>query len=235
MSDHDDAAVTTADFAIIVYSDVGCPWANIAVNRLSRTLLERGLDREIGIDHRAFSLELINDEPIPSKVLNAEVPICRDLEPSAPWPAGSGPWQFTRSTLLALVAVQVAKEQSIGASVRLDKALRRAVFEGLADLGTLEAVVGLAGAVDGIDVDALEEALRSGRGRAEVDQHTAESRTDLVAGSPTLVLPDGSAHANPGISIHWEDQPGERLVIDSDDPDVYVALVDRTMATRPAD
>jgi hypothetical protein len=35
--------------------------------------------------------------------------------------------------------------------------------------------------------------------------------------------------------MHWDDQPGERLVIDSDDPDVYGALVDRTMATRPAD
>lgn len=235
MSDHDDIAVITDDFAIIVYSDVGCPWANIAVNRLSHTLHERGLDREIGIDHRAFSLELINDQPIPSDVFNAEVPICRDLEPSAPWPAGSGPWQFTRSTLVALVAVQAAKEQSTGASVRLDKALRRAMFEDLADLGTLQVVVGLAGDVDGIDVDALEEALRSGRGRAEVDRHTAESRTDLVAGSPTLILPDGSTHNNPGISMHWEDRPGERLVIDSDDSDVYTALVDRTMATRPAD
>lgn len=235
MSDHDDTAITTPDFAIIVYSDVGCPWANIAVNRLSRTLLERGLDREIGIDHRAFSLELINDEPIPSKVINAEVPICRDLEPSAPWPAGSGPWQFTQSTLAALEAIQAAKEQSIEASVRLDKALRRAMFEALADLGTLQAVVGLAGDVDGVDVDALEAALRSGRGRAEVDRHTVESRTDLVSGSPTLVLPDGSAHHNPGISMHWDDQPGERLVIESDDPDVYVALVDRAMATRPAD
>ncbi len=109
------------------------------------------------------------------------------------------------------------------------------MFEDIADLGTPQAVVALADDVDGIDVDALDEALRSGRGRAEVKRHTAESRTDLVAGSPTLVLPDGSAHHNPGISMHWEDQPGERLVIESDDPDVYVALVNRTMATRPAD
>ena len=91
VSDAPDGAVHITDFAIVVYSDIGCPWANVAVQRLSRTLLDMGLDREIGIDHRAFSLELMNDRPIPSDVLNAEVPTLRELEPSAPWPAGAGP------------------------------------------------------------------------------------------------------------------------------------------------
>jgi predicted DsbA family dithiol-disulfide isomerase len=235
MSDEAGAAVPNTDFAIVVYSDVGCPWANIAVERLLRTLLVKGLDREIAIDHRAFSLELMNDRPIPSNVLNAEIPTLRELEPSAPWPDGPGPWRFTASTLVALEAVQVAKEQGIEASVRLDRAFRRAMFEDLAQLETPQHVIEVARDVDGIDVDALEEALRAGRGRKEVHRHAAESKTDLVTGSPTLVLPDGSAHHNPGISMHWEDEPGERLVIDSDDPDVYAGLVERALAAQPAD
>ena len=235
MSDAAHAAVHNTDFAIVVYSDVGCPWANIAVRRLSHTLLQKGLDREIGIDHRAFSLELINEAPIPSDILNAEIPTLRDLEPSAPWPAGPGPWRFTRSTLVALEAVQAAKEQSVEASVRLDKAFRRAMFQDLAQLETPQHVIEVARNVDGVDVDALEEALRAGRGRVEVRQHTTESHNDQVTGSPTLVLPDGSIHHNPGIAMHWEDEPGERLVIDSDDPDVYVGLIERSLAAQPAD
>ncbi len=235
MSDEADATIPETDFAIVVYSDVGCPWANIAVHRLTRTLLEQGLDREIRIDHRAFSLELINDGPIPSDVLNAEIPTLRELEPSAPWPTGPGPWRFTESTLVALDAVQAAKEQGTEASVRLDKALRRAMFEDLAQLETPQQVVDIARDVDGLDVDALEAALRAGRGRSEVRQQESESETDRVAGSPTLVLPDGSAHHNPGITMHWEDEPGERLVIDSDDPGVYATLVERALAAQPAD
>jgi predicted DsbA family dithiol-disulfide isomerase len=235
MTDETEGAVPRPDFAIVVYSDVGCPWANIAVERLLRTLLDKGLDREIGIDHRAFSLELMNDRPIPSDVLNAEIPTLRELEPSAPWPDGPGPWRFTGSTLVALEAVQAAKEQSIEASVRLDRAFRRAMFEDLAQLETPLQVIEVAREVDGIDVEALEEALRAGRGRAEVRRHATESTTDVVTGSPTLILPDGSTHHNPGISMHWEDEPGERLVIDSDDPDVYAGLVERSLATQPAD
>ena len=235
MNGHNDVAIPTGDFSIAVYSDIGCPWANIAIHRLVRVLLERGLDREIGIDHRAFSLELMNDQPIPSEILNAEIPTCRELEPSAPWPEGPGPWRFTRSTLVALDAVQVAKEQSVGASVRLDQALRRAMFHDLARLDTAASVVEIARTVDDIDVDALEEAVRSGRGRTEVRRHTHESQSDLVVGSPTLVLPDGSAHHNPGISMRWENEPGELLVIDSDEPDVYDGLVERALAAQPAD
>jgi predicted DsbA family dithiol-disulfide isomerase len=235
MNDVDDASVPRTDFAIVVYSDVGCPWANIAVERLLRTLLDMGLDREIGIDHRAFSLEMLNDQPIPSDVLNAEVPTLRELEPAAPWPDGPGPWRFTASTLVALEAVQAAKEQGVEASVRLDRAFRRAMFEDLAQLETPQQVIDVAREVGGIDVDALEGALRAGRGHEEVRRHTAESTNDLVTGSPTLLLPDGSAHHNPGISMHWEDEPGERLVIESDEPGVYAHLVERSLAAQPAD
>jgi predicted DsbA family dithiol-disulfide isomerase len=231
----DDTMVPTGDFAIAVYSDIGCPWANIAVHRLTRTLSQLGLDREIGIDHRAFSLERFNDGPLPSELLNAEIPTCRDLEPTAPWPAGDGPWRFSGSTQWALQAVQAAKHQSIAASVRLDRAYRRAMFADLADLGSVEQVIAIARGVDGVDANALDEALRSGRGAADIDQQTDESGSDLVAGSPTLVLPDGSAHHNPGITMHWEDEPGERLFIESDHPEIYTELVERTLATQPAD
>lgn len=229
-----DAPIRTGDFAIVVYSDIACPWAHIAVHRLLRTLAQHGLDHEIGIDHRAFSLELVNGTAISSEMLVAEIPACRELEPTAPWPTGPGPWEFATSTLVALEAVQAAKTQGIGASVRLDTALRRAMFEGLARFDNEAGVVEIATMVEGLDGEELQSALGSGRHRAEVERQTSESRPD-VAGSPTLILPDGSMHHNPGISMHWDDHPGGRLVIDGDDPDVHLELVERCLAVQPAD
>ncbi len=44
-----------------VWSDLGCPWATLALHTLRASAAERG--QELVIDHRAFPLELFNREP----------------------------------------------------------------------------------------------------------------------------------------------------------------------------
>ena len=72
-----------AAHGIVVYSDIECPWAHIAVHRLHRERRRLGLDRELPVDHRAFPLELVNHQPTPKTILDAELPICEELEPDA--------------------------------------------------------------------------------------------------------------------------------------------------------
>src|SRR3954462_12903607 len=102
---------------IVVYADSGCPWAHVAVTRLHAARERLGLDDDVRFDHRAFPLELANARPTPWNVLNAEVPVTAAAEPDAGWKMWQGPpWDWPVSTLLALEAVQAAKEQSLRAS-----------------------------------------------------------------------------------------------------------------------
>ena len=52
------------------YSDIGCPWASLAVHRLRRRRAERGLDDVVRIDHRAFPLELFNEQVTPKTIVD---------------------------------------------------------------------------------------------------------------------------------------------------------------------
>ncbi len=45
---------------IVVFSDLNCSFAHLAVHRLHVTRSRLGLDGVIGLDHRAFPLELFN-------------------------------------------------------------------------------------------------------------------------------------------------------------------------------
>ena len=95
-------SIRPAAHGIVVYSDIACPWAHIAVHRLHRERRRLGLDREILVDHRAFPLELVNHQPTPKVILDAEVPICRELEPDTGWGDEPHPWTYPVSTLPAL-------------------------------------------------------------------------------------------------------------------------------------
>src|SRR5918992_2402299 len=68
---------------VVVFSDVGCPWAHLAVFRLHRTRAMLGLEGEVTFEHRSFPLELFNERPTPRKVLDAEIPVAGALEPDA--------------------------------------------------------------------------------------------------------------------------------------------------------
>jgi predicted DsbA family dithiol-disulfide isomerase len=220
---------------IVVYSDIACPWAHIAVHRLLRERRRLGLDREVIVDHRAFPLELVNREPTPKDLLDVEIEVCADLEPEAGWDRHPPPWKYPVSTLPALEAVQAAKAQGASVSEDVDHAMRHAMFAEWRCLSVFGEVLDVAATVETVDVDELWSEIRSGRPRSDVFDQFDLSSTGRIAGSPTFVLPDGSGHHNPGIEMRWSDGPGSELIIDCDDPSAVVELIERAVALATSD
>jgi predicted DsbA family dithiol-disulfide isomerase len=220
---------------IVVYSDIACPWAHIAVHRLHRERRRLGLDREVIVDHRAFPLELVNHEPTPKDLLDVEIEVCADLEPEAGWDRHPQPWKYPVSTLPALEAVQAAKAQGASVSEDVDHAMRHAMFAEWRCLSVFGEVLDVAATVETVDVDELWSEIRSGRPRSDVFDQFDLSSTGRIAGSPTFVLPDGSGYHNPGIEMRWSEGPGSELIIDRDDPSAVVELIERAVALATSD
>jgi predicted DsbA family dithiol-disulfide isomerase len=214
---------------IVLYSDIGCPWAHVAVARLRATRTRLGLDDDVRVDHRVFPLELANARPTPWKTLAAEVPVVATIEPEAGWQVWQAPpWEWPVSMMPALEAVQAAKDQSLRASEDLDRALRKALFGESRCITMRHVVLDVARSVPTVDAAALERALDAGRSRTTVMEQWRRADALGVAGSPHLFLPDGTDVHNPGIEMHWGGDHGASFpVIDRDDPYVYDDLVKR--------
>lgn len=221
--------IDVAPRTIAVFADIACPWASVAVNRLHASRSRLGLDGEVELDHHAFPLELVNGRPTPKRVLDAEVPVAGALVPDAGWQMWQRPpdeWPVT--TLPALEAVQAAKAQSLAASAALDLALRRALFAESRCVSLRPVVLDVARSCPDVDATALAEALDDGRARRQVMDDLDRARSDEVAGSPHVFLPDGSDAHNPGVRLHWQGAHGRGFpVVDADDPSVYDDLLRR--------
>lgn len=211
---------------IVVWSDIGCPWAHLAVYRLRETRRRLGLDGAVTLDHRAFPLEVVNERPTPKRTLDAEIPVAGALEPGAGWQM----WQerpewYPVTTLPALEAVQAAKEQGPAASEALDAALRRAMFGESRCISMVHVILGVAREA-GIDDRELGEALADGRSRRHLSEQARRARSDEIAGSPHLFLPGGTDVHNPGIDMRWEGEPGTGFpVVLADDAGVYEGIL----------
>jgi predicted DsbA family dithiol-disulfide isomerase len=207
---------------VVVWSDIACPWATLAVHRLLTTRSRLGLDGRVRLDHRPFPLELFNQRPTPRRVLAAEVPVVGALAPDFGWQLWQRPeseWPVT--TLPALEAVQAAKEQGLDASEQLDHGLRRAVFAESRCISLRHVILDVAEQCPAVDAGTLGKALDEGRARQALF-----ARDDAVQGSPHLFLPDGTDAHNPGIGMHWEGDHGRGFpVVDADDPSVYENLL----------
>lgn len=212
---------------IVLWSDIGCPWAHATVGRLLRVRDELGLRGEVVLDHRVFPLELINNRPTPKVVLDAEVPVAGALEPGAGWQMWqAAEWSYPVTTLLAMEAVQAAKEQSLEASEALDQGLRRAMFGQSRCISVRGVILEVAEECPVVDAAALAEALDSGVARRTVMDQAAEASTAGIQGSPHLFLPDGSDVHNPGVGLHWEGVKGRGFpVVHAFDPSVYEELL----------
>jgi predicted DsbA family dithiol-disulfide isomerase len=212
---------------VVVWSDIACPWATLAVHRLHATRRALGLDGRVRFEHRAFPLELENERPTPWTTLGAEVPVVGGLEPSAGFRVWQRPpWEWPVTVLPALEAVQAARDQSAEAAEALDLALRMAFFSESRCIAMRSVVLAVAGECGAVDVDRLAADLDAGRARQAVaDQHRAAEGAG-VQGSPHLFLPDGSDVFNPGVEMHWEGGHGAGFpVVDADDPTVYERLL----------
>ena len=188
-----------------------------------------GLEDVVGFDFRAFPLELINEQTTPKRILEAEIPVVGGIEPDAGWQVWQrDPSEWPVTTLLALEAVEAAKEQGLKASETLDRALRVALFAQSRTISMRHEILEIAADCEGLDADALKEALIDGRARPVAEKHLELSRSDRIEGSPHLFLPDGTDIHNPGIEHHWEGEVGEGFPsVDEDRPDIYEGILRR--------
>ena len=218
---------------IVVWSDVGCPWAHLAVYRLHEARRRLGLEEQLVFEHLAFPLELFNDRPTPKNSIEQEAAALAECEPKAGWrPWSRREWEWPVTTLPALEAVRAAHRQSARAAERLDRALRVAFFGESRCISLRHVILKVAAGVDGLEVDALAEDLDRGVARHRMIEEWFRAVADDVSGSPHLFLPDGTDVHNPGIAMHWDGKPGSgTVVIEKADPTVYDDLVQRAAAS----
>ena len=213
---------------LVVFADLGCPWAHVTVRRLWTARERGGLESRVRFDIRAVPLELVNDRPTPFRSLQLELPSLCEVEPDAGWRLWSAePTTWPVTTLPAMEAVEAAKEQGPEASEHLDVELRRAFFAESRCISLRSVILDVAAGRGRVDADALADALDDGRARrALLDGYW--STAGAVDGSPHVFAPDGSDAHNPGIQFHWDGEgDAKRLVIDRDDPSVYDELLQR--------
>lgn len=212
---------------IVVYADITCPWAHLAVYRLHAARAKLDLDGDVLFDVRAFPLELFNEQATPKNILDAEISVAGGLDPAAGWQMWQRPEsEYPVTSLPALEAVQAAKEQGLAGSEALDRRLRVGFFGESRVISLRHEILEMAAEVPSIDADALAEALDSGRARSAVMEQTEVARGDDVDGSPHLFLPDGSDVHNPGITMEWEGEHGKGFpVVSEDRPEIYLEIV----------
>jgi predicted DsbA family dithiol-disulfide isomerase len=194
----------TAKGTIQIWSDLLCPFAHVAVHRLTVARERLDLVDQVKIDHHAFPLELFNG-PHSRPGTDSEAVGLGTIEPAAGfrlWTAAD--WLYPNTVLLANEAVAAAKAQGLGPSEALDRALRNAFWVENRTIGHRDVILEIAAETGAVDVDALTGALDSGTHRADVMADYAVARTDEVNGSPHLFAPDGGDLHNPGVTVHWE-------------------------------
>ena len=214
------------------WSDLLCPFAHVAVHRLRQARERLGLP--VRLDHHVFPLELFNG-PHPRRGTDTEAVGLGQVAPEAGfrvWTAADDLYPHT--VLLAAEVVLAAKAQWLGAAEALDVALRRAFWSQSRSIGHRQVVLDVAAEAaeaapspaEWIDVDALAEALDSGRHRRDLTADFVVARTDAIPGSPTLRLPGGATVTNPGLVVHWEGPWAAGYpIVDADDPTVHDDLL----------
>lgn len=212
---------------IVMYSDLICPFAHVAVYRLFATRERLGLDDKVRLDHHAFPIELLNGGPGTRHGSDSEIPTVGALEPDAGWQLWQGPdYHYPNTVLLAFEAVQAAKQQGLRASENLDRALRRAFWGESAPIQIFATIIDVAAATEGIDEDRMASDIASGAGRQAVWDDYSAAQSNAVQMSPHLFLPDGTDMTNPGLELHWQGDWAKGFpVIDSDDPAVYERIL----------
>ena len=208
---HDPRLVNPNFGVATVWSDIGCPWASLALHTLEARIKDRDVD--VLIDHRAFPLELFNSRATPKPIIDVEVTAIAGLVPSLGWrPWAGADAEYVVSTLPAMAAVQAAKEPAVGglrASQQLDAALRQAFYAEGCCITIHARIMELAAGCSALSARELESALQSGQGYAAVFGQWHTARDLPVQGSPHVFVNDRYAEHNPGVDYHWTAAPGQ--------------------------
>lgn len=195
---------------MVFWSDIGCPWATLALATLHDVAEKRGIS--VTIDHRPFPLELFNRRPTPKPILDAEIVAIASVVPELGWRLWAGdPSSYPVTMLPALEAVQAAKAPPVGgleASDELDGALRRALYAQSRCISMHSVVLEVGETCRLVDHRELERALARGAGREEVYAGWRNALSNGVQGSPHLFVGDLGLH-NPGATYYWTGPPGQ--------------------------
>lgn len=220
--------ITVEPGTIVVYTDVVCGWSTVALHRFLRERDAAGFGDALRVDHRLFSLEDVNEFPVPKRYVDAEFPVLGGCEPDFGWK----PWQrepeaWPSTSLPANEAVHAAKRQSLRAAEELDMAIRTAFFRDSRTICLHHELRDLASHCPHVDAEELAAALDSGAAREAMMQDYRTNRPQ-VQGSPHFFLADGSDVHNPGMTLHWVGEPGAGFpVVDHDDALAVTRLVQR--------
>lgn len=202
--------INLAPDVVTFWSDIGCPWATLALRTLRSAAAAHG--RQLLVDHRCFPLELFNREPTPKSIVDAEIVAIGGCVPDVGWRLWTRPdSEYPVTTLPAMEAVQAAKRADVGglvASDELDTALRQAFYGDSRCISILPEILAVAQDCEHVDAERLELELIQGCGRAEVYAQWQVARTDPVQGSPHLFTANGFAAHNPGAVYRWTTKPG---------------------------
>ena len=239
-SDKVDLRLPSDPATLVIFSDLNCSFAHLAMYRLHRTRSRLGLEGRLWFEHRAFPLELFNCNVNERPGVDSEVAVVGALEPDAGWQLWQGPdWTYPVTTLPALEAVQAATAQGWHAAEQLDLALRRGFWAESRCISQRHVILDLAAATGVVDVDRLAVALDSGSARSAVMTQFQAARDGRVTCSPHIFLNDGTSFANPGVRARWQNGGfGVGFpVIEADNPGVYEDLLHRAaeLATSHGD
>ncbi|QBD74985.1 dithiol-disulfide isomerase [Ktedonosporobacter rubrisoli] len=181
---------------IAMYADLFCPYAYISAYRV-RKLRSSEYPNSICIEHKSLSLEYINKEPTPRRLLASEIPLLMLEEPDIPyqpWYRSESEWPVTMWP--AFEAVKCAERQSLVLADELDWAIRKAFFAESRCISLRHVLFELAEET-GVDMARFSEDFDHGAARYQVLQETKDGWEHLhVAGSPTFVLASGKQYSN---------------------------------------
>lgn len=95
--------VRGAGGALVLFSDVACPWATVMVLRLRAARARLGLEAAVPLIHLANPLELLHRHPLTRRVIDAEILLCAAAAPDFGWSLWQGRLdEYPVSSLLAV-------------------------------------------------------------------------------------------------------------------------------------
>ncbi len=225
---------------IEVFSDIHCPWAYLATFRLRQ--LEPEWQGRIRLAWRCLPLEVVNSRGTPKRIIDQELPYLLQVEPDIPArPWRRAEWEYPVTLLPAFEALKCAQAQGDQAAYTMNWALRRAFFAESRCISLRHVLIDIA-RESGVDVARFTADFDSGRYKHLVMEESERGWNTLkVNGSPTLVLPSGEQHSNPGTpELLWD--ADEQVVgfkaseyPESDPLDIYRAILESaTTRSQPA-
>lgn len=190
-----------------LFADLHCPHAYLTRYRL-RSIEDRFGDR-IRFRSRCLSIELNDQRPTPKHILDVETPslaLQEDGLPYEPWPeAKLSSWPST--FLPAFEAVKAAEQIDPGKAWELDWRIREAFYGEHAIVTQRHVLADLAEDV-GFERQGFLAEFDAGHRDTVVQESEEGWYGEGFTHSPSLRLPDGSTHVNPG--QHWTELDPER-------------------------